>query len=775
MSAEHDTRASDEPGPGLRAVMALLDPLDAIAVQGYRLDRRLFYWNRASQALYGWSADEVAGRPVEQVIIAPAERQAFVDLHETWLAEGHAAVPAREYACVHRDGHALPVLATQVRVHDAAAGDRVFCLDLDLGERRRTEAELAQIRDHLEAALAGTNDGIWDWDIAGGRIYYSPRFRELLGYDDEARFAREFDFRPALHPDDLRRTGELLDAHLRGDTPTFDADYRLRRADGSWRWFHGRGRARRDGQGHTTRFAGAIIDITERVLAQQALRRSEDRFRALVNLSADWYWQTDAQHRFTRLEGGSALPAGPASAYLGRCRWDLYADQMPAQDWTDHRRMLDQHLPFRDFELRRIDADGRRQVFVTSGEPLFDEQGRFEGYHGVGRDLSAVHQARQAQLAAEQQLRSAQRLEALGTLAGGIAHDFNNVLGALLGTLQMARADAGRGLPVTTHLAQIERSAHRARDLVARILTFSRQRPTDLTTMPLQGLVEEAAALLRATLPPTVRLELRLPAEPVHARVDASQIHQVLMNLVINAWQAIGPRPGAIEIGLASEQAPEGDRARVWVSDDGIGMDEATRQRVFEPFFTTKPVDQGTGLGLSMVHGIVAAHGGRVAVASAPGQGATFSVFLPRVAAQAPLPPTPAPAPALQGGGRGERLCLVDDDDVVRLVAAEVLQRAGYQVRAFAAARPALDWLESAQGAVDLIVTDHNMPELSGLELARRVERLPRRPPVVVVSGYLDEPLREAARRHGVVGFVQKERLVEDLLPCVRQALSSPP
>src|SRR5205814_4727110 len=243
----------------------------------------------------------------------------------------------------------------------------------------------------------------------------------------------------------------------------------------------------------------------------------------------------------------------------------------------------------------------------------------------------------------EAQLRHGQKMDSVGTLAGGIAHDFNNILGAVIGNVALARQEVGEGHAALLHLDEIHKASVRARNLVRQILTFSRREPQELLTQPLRPIVEETHQLLRATLAARVEIEVALGDALLHVEADATQVQQVLMNLCTNAWHALPDGAGRIHIGLdatsldeAAAQRlgglPGGRYAHLWVSDTGIGMDAATRERIFEPFFTTKPVGQGTGLGLSVVHGILSAHHGAIDVDSEPGQGSTFHLYFPVVA-----------------------------------------------------------------------------------------------------------------------------------------------
>ena len=391
---------------------------------------------------------------------------------------------------------------------------------------------------------------------------------------------------------------------------------------------------------------------------------------------------------------------------------------------------------------------------------------------------------------AEDALRQSQKMEALGTLAGGIAHDFNNILGAILGNVALAQRElaAPGQATIAGRLDQIHGAALRARHLVQQILAFSRRQAHQAVRQPLGPLVAETAALLRATLPAGVRIELKLADDLPDAEVDGTQLQQVLMNLCTNSWHAMADGKGCIEIGLARADptargpgapADAPGMAHLWVRDDGQGMDERTRARLFEPFFTTKPVGSGTGLGLAVVHGVVSEHRGSVRVESTPGVGTTFHVYLPlgaSMALRAPVEPASSPAPAAAPGASASpaaatrrRVLLVDDDEVMLLTAEGLLLSIGYDVATARSGREALARLQSAPAAFDLVVTDLNMPEQSGLDVARAVAVAQPGLPVVICSGYIDAALQAEAEAIGVRALVHKESAVEELGPALQR------
>ena len=382
----------------------------------------------------------------------------------------------------------------------------------------------------------------------------------------------------------------------------------------------------------------------------------------------------------------------------------------------------------------------------------------------------------------ETQLRESQRIESIGTLAGGIAHDFNNILAAILGNVALAREDIGPNHPAHRSLEEIRKAGSRARDLVQQILAFGRRQPHSLKAQPLQPLVEEAVTLLRSTLPSSVTLLCRQSPQPLHAQADATQIHQVLMNLCTNAWHALQGRAGEIVVGLEPWTIPAtvgrggnkslvpGAYAHLWVQDTGSGMDAATRARIFEPFFTTKPTGQGTGLGLSVVHGIVASHRGAIHVESAPGRGTTVHLYLPTTDA-APMTPEPPARAVADDRGQGQHVLYVDDDEVIVVMVERLLTQAGYRVASFTDGRAAVAAVQAAPASFDLVITDFNMPSFTGTDVARAVAAIRADLPVVISSGYISEELQAAATTANVRGLLQKQNTLEELLPLVRSIL----
>ncbi|MET0210163.1 MAG: ATP-binding protein [Burkholderiaceae bacterium] len=397
---------------------------------------------------------------------------------------------------------------------------------------------------------------------------------------------------------------------------------------------------------------------------------------------------------------------------------------------------------------------------------------------GLLRQLRRLDAGEAEKAALQARLQKAERLESLGTLAGGIAHDFNNILGAILGFGEMAQQHAAPGSDIRRHIDRVMQAGARARVLVRRILDFSRSGVAERTLVNIQAVVEEAVAMLRPTLPETIRLDVRLEAGAAGVLGDSTQLHQVVMNLCTNAIQAI-VESGTVTLLLDrvhsqqlthrmhGEVAP-GDSVRLMVSDTGIGMSAAVLERAFDPFFTTKRVGEGTGLGLSMVHGLVSDLGGAIDIASEVGQGTSVTIWLPLSGEceAADLKISPA-----WPRGNGQVVMIVDDERPLVELGEELLAELGYEPVGFESSERAMEQFSLDPLRFDAVVTDEMMPALAGSDLARRIRAIRPELPVILVSGHVDAALEKRALAAGVTALLRKPLGLQELAECLAKNL----
>ena len=396
-----------------------------------------------------------------------------------------------------------------------------------------------------------------------------------------------------------------------------------------------------------------------------------------------------------------------------------------------------------------------------------------EAYETLQREVEERKQA-------EEHLIRIQKLEALGTLAGGVAHDFNNILAGIIGFTEMVMEDVTPDGPEHRRLELVLKGARRGRDLVRQILTFSRQTEQDRRPLALNQTVEEGLKFLRATLPSTIQIISRSSTDDDLILADPAKIYQVLMNLCTNAAQAMREKGGVLDISVSKTSLAEGDPAPVpemmpgeyvvlEVRDTGPGINPETLERIFDPFFTTKKPGEGTGLGLSVVHGIVTSYGGCIAVESEPGKGTVFRLYLPKIMEQ----PGPEDQEALPLAGGKECLLLVDDEDILVELNKQRLSRLGYEVVATTSSLEALDIFRKEPDKFALVITDQTMPNLTGMDLAAELSKVKAHIPIILCTGNSDSVSSEQAREAGIKAFLLKPVAKREMAEAIRRVLDA--
>jgi PAS domain S-box-containing protein len=527
---------------------------------------------------------------------------------------------------------------------------------------------------------------------------------------------------------------------------------------------------------------------TERQKAELALR-AESAFReSIIDHAAEGLCVCEATHQlplvcFTVWNQRMQEITGYTLEEINRLGWyqTMYPDPALRQVAMDRMKRMRQgdELRGEDWEVQR--ADGARRVLRVTTTSIEPAEGRVHVL-ALMDDITDVLQAEEARRDLEGQLRQAQKMESIGTLAGGVAHDFNNILAAIQGNVELARMDVGPGHPATSSLEEILKASQRAKNLVKQILAFSRQESLpEKRGIDLGAVIEEAAGLLRASLPAGVSLTVERDGQVPNILGDSNQLHQVLLNLCTNSWHALEGQPGRIDIQAravtvgedAARGHPElraGRYAKVSVTDTGHGIKPDVLERIFDPFYTTKEPGKGTGLGLAVVHGIVKEHQGAIVVKSQPGSGACFEIYLPAADGTSPFSQSATPSPR---AGRGERVLFVDDEEALVLLATRVLERLNYRPKGFSRAHQALATFRAQPDAFDVVVTDYNMPGMSGLDVAREILAIRPDIPIVLASGYITDELRARSAAAKVYQLVYKPNTVEELCRAVHEAVSN--
>jgi PAS domain S-box-containing protein len=762
---------------------------------------RVLFLNPAGRTLIGLApGEDLAGTSATR-LLAAAARQPFTAALATALRSG---TWNGELALTHREGGDLPVSAVLV-AHPRRDGSLEFAalIARDISAARRQAADQEALRRLATALNASLPPPELGRAIAGAcrQIFRHDAFFLLLVENDTGTAAYMEDTaegatEPAPVPTLSRSVSPRLQPVLAGQTILLQrpAGTELPPEDKLRAWGHAGRISRslvfvpilRDGtaigmisiQSYTAhrytdedgRRLRALADqcgaAIARMRAERRLRENEERLRLAMQAARMGSWEIDIESR-TLLASPEAEAIYGRS--LGRDPAALAAGLDPAHA-SEFGQLLGAAMAGRTDTLAHIQLSPGPEPrwFEVKARRLADTADpRQARLIGVTADITARKRNELERTRLEEQLRQAQKLESVGTLAGGIAHDFNNILTAVLGNVELARLELPSEQPAVDFIDRIHESGLRARDLVRRLLAFSRPNPRRHGVASLPAIVGEVTRLLRATIPATTELRVFVPAEVPPVAADPTEIHQVLMNLGTNAWHALGRRPGWIAFGVEACEFPTGGavphpdlrpgrHVRVRVQDNGNGIAPGHLPRIFDPFFTTKPVGEGSGLGLSVAHGIMRGCGGAILVESTVGAGTTFDLYF-RVATgtepTAARPPAREPAVVSPVAGR---ILFVDDEEALLLVARHTLRLSGYEVTTFARPSEALARFRASPADFDLVLTDLAMPEMSGVMFAQQVLALRPDIPVLVISGHIPPDQAEEAQRIGVRAVLEK-------------------
>ncbi len=649
--------------------------------------------------------------------------------------------------------------------------------------REEAERESAENRARLDRVIGGARLGVWEREIATGRMASNARLAEILGYRPEELEPPELRLPALLHPEDRRAAGAAWVDHLEGRRDLFEAEMRLRSKDGGWRWVQSRGSiVTRDASGRPLRISGVSVDITDRKRAEEA----EARLSGILEASPDLVLTTDAGGRVLYANAAMLAWAGRAGANVAEAGLRL-EDLLPAAmaaRWREEAMPAAQEAGSWQGEGVLADPRGRSLPTSQVGIARPDPGTRELSFSFILRDISDQRRAEEERRQRDGELQELQRAESLGVLAGGIAHDFNNLLTAILGNANLARLDLAPGAQGLANIANIEQAAERAARLCQQMLAYAGRTPVALAEVDLRRLMRDVSRLLESSLGPRVRVRFDETAPTAPILAADTQMQQVAMNLLINAAEAIGDREGVITVRTRREKmdaqraeelfpgrsAQPGDYTLLEVEDTGAGMSAEVQARIFDPFFTTKFA--GKGLGLAAVAGLVKSHRGHIAVRSSPGQGALFRLAFPVYAGAAASPAQPVSAAPVERKATGWVL-LVDDDAQLRDVAASLLEQIGFRAIVAKNGIEGVERFRETSSELRAVLLDLTMPKMDGFAAHAEMHRINPRVPVVLMSGFssrLENLPPEAVHPAGILpkpfGMAQlRERLESVLRP----------
>jgi PAS domain S-box-containing protein len=726
--------------------------------------------NESHERLTGYGRGEVIGRTSLDIgsFKDTAERAAFVSRLKT---NGSARLVEGQIR--HKDGRIIDVVYSS-ECFDIAGAKCVVSIIQDITERKRTEAALMANEERLRSFIENANVGIYRSTPDGRIIMANPTMMRITGYDSFQELANRNLESEAYEPsyprkdfrDRLEKAGALI-----------GLEAKWKRRDGSTLFVRETSTTIRSRDGKVLFYDGVVEDISERKRAEDALRESEERFRNLTSAAFE---------SIVISEGGLIIDINDQGLKMfGFERAEMIGHKViefVSPEWRDQvaenihsgREALFKH------DLLR--KDGTR--FHAEAQAKMMRMGDRVVRMTAVRDVTEIIQTEKRQKYLEEQLRQSQKLEALGTLAGGIAHDFNNILTGIMANLELAEIDLPSGHPASNAIKNADKASRRARDLIVRILAFSRMEQDSLASAPLGPVVLEAVQLLRAGLPSEIEISTMIDGNCPPVAFDSGQIHQIIMNLGTNSMHAmrdsgilsveLRPVSPSFDLRERHPQVRSDHTVCLTIRDNGSGMEPAVLKRIFEPFYTTKKFGQGTGLGLAMVHSIMTAQDGAIVVESAPGMGTSFDLYFPAAASPvseaAPGAKTPV-REVLAPFGRGRCIMLVDDDEAVRTIGSAIIQRLGFQIDAHAHPATALEAFRASPSKFSAVISDYTMPEMTGIELSGHIAKIRPGIPIILASGYLQNDSKNDALESGVCSIVHKPFELQELVAHIRLVL----
>ncbi len=753
---------------------------DRSPVMLHSLDRNysLINVNDRWLEVMGYQRGEVIGRPLSD-FLTPASRDYSRDkVWPQFLESGLAKDVA--YQMVKKNGAIIDVLINATSERDADGKVlRTISVVEDVTQHKLTERDRKLFEEKFEKAFKASPVWVSITSIEDGRfLEVNDTFTNISGFTREEAIGRtSHELGLWQEPDERQRAVDLY----RRQGFFRDLEMKMCYKDGKVHtllWS-----ADPIKYGGETCWINVLIDITERKEAERALKESEERIRLLFEQMVSAF----ALHEIICDQNGQPvdyrfLEVNPAfERHTGMKREQVIGKHVSELLPTIDKELVDIYgrvaLTGQPEQFEHYSRDLDRHYEISAFSP---RQGQFAVTFS---DISERKKGEEQREALEAQLRQAQKMEAIGTLAGGIAHDFNNILASIIGYSELVMADLPEEGELGNNAAQVVQAGLRARDLVKQILAFSRHSEPQRAFLQLGSLLKESLKLLRSTLPATIQVITHIPRNEPTILADPTQIQQVLMNLCTNAAQAMHPQGGQLKVEVYEGDLAEGDLSAAWslepgaylvmeVCDTGQGMEPAVLDKIFEPYFTTKEPGEGTGLGLAVVHGIVAAHGGALQVQSEKGKGSTFRVYLP--VAEAGQAQAEAPSPAPLTGGH-ESILFVDDEESLCSAWAIRLRRLGYEVETYRDPVQAEAAFRANPAGFDILVTDQTMPGLLGSELASRLLDISPSLPVILCTGYsqiIDEP---QARAMGVGAFLMKPYTSSQLAQTVRELMDQKP
>jgi PAS domain S-box-containing protein len=745
---------------------SLLQDIPSVAVQGYQLDGTVIYWNKASEKIYGYGAEEALGQKLFDLII-PQESVDFVRADIARMTETKAPTPAGELLLKRKDNSRIWVYSSHTLVQTPGRKPELYCLDIDISARKAAEKALQTERMLFSQGPVITL--IWKTEQGWPIHYISQNIKDILGYSADELMAEKSKWETLIHPDDLSRLKEELRQFRQENRTYYNQTYRLRASDGAYRWFYDFTRLELNPDGTPAFIRGYIIDQSDLKAAEEARRESEEKFRMIAENTSDGILLIGSDQKPIYVSPAYAKQLGYSLAEeLKHTADSIYQLIHPEDRDTVFQKIfkaLSEKQEYLTYQYRVRHKAGHYIHREDTSRFIYDSAGKMERVYVVSRDISERKRVEMEKANLENQLVQAQKLESIGSLAGGVAHDFNNMLSIIMGNAELALSNPNMDSETTSHIQEILSAAERSSRLTRQLLAFARKQSICPRPLNFNEAVEEMLKMLKRLIGESIDLSWRPCDQPAIINMDPGQIDQILANLCINARDAIH---GIGEIVIETENvaldeafcqlhpgAKQGQYLRLSIRDNGSGMNQETLERIFEPFFTTKGEGQGTGLGLATVYGIVRQNQGFIYAESEIGIGTVFHIFLP-VYSNAEEISSETEQKGEQIFSSNETILLVEDEPAILTLEKMTLEELGYKVITAEEPSKALQIGIELGSEIDLLITDIVMPKMNGVLLSQKLMKEIPGLKCIYVTGYTDMEIVKLGAMDSAIPIIEK-------------------
>lgn len=726
--------------------------------------------NQVELQTLGYSRDEYFGKPIKEIIHPD---YLAITLKNFQKVIAGKKIKNYETVLITKGGESLNVEVSAVPLIQDGEIVSARAIIRDITERKKAEEELKRNHALYMQSQKIARLGHWEMDHVKDKLIWSDEIYNILEVEKKIFQPNYEALREYFHTDDRDSAESTFQRTLRERTK-FDFIHRIVTPNGKVKHVHVQGRHTFDDKtGQPLTSLGTWQDITELKLVEEKLKESQEQWELTFQAIGDATTIQDLNHRIVRVNQKTCeLLSATPQELEGRLCYEVFQGKSEPcpncpivkdkGEWKTHSEKIT------NVKLNKI--------FIVSASPILDSQKQIKGVIHFAKDITEKEKL-------EGQLRQAQKMEAIGTLAGGIAHDFNNILTPILGYAEIALDKIPSESPLFSHLQHIVNASNRAKELVKQILTFSRNTEQQLSPLKIQFIIKEAIKLLRASIPSTIEIKQNIDPDCGEVMADPTQIHQVIMNLCTNAYHAMRDKGGTMEVRLEQSRVdskdtlhpidlPENDYVRLTVKDTGKGIEKDMLDRIFDPYFTTKKQGEGTGLGLSVVHGIITALKGKIYVTSELQKGSSFSVYLPVIKRIVSKSDGRDEVDEFITS-RHEHILVVDDEKPVVDIISIILRQLGYQVTPFTECEKALNAFVSSPDKFDLIITDMTMPHITGAMLAGEVLKIRSDIPIILCTGYSELIDKEKAKVIGIKELIIKPVRKTELAKAVKRAFDT--